>query len=472
MEGLKSRINRCSKIISSFESIPQAITVRSNRLYPDNQIKGMTKSIHYDDLCDFKLAKNYSMAEGNINTKPYNPQEVLGKPPDGTLEDVKLTQELLNTIETFKEVKTEFVNTKGVFKDLFEGTSIPTDIERFNSLFNYTEKVKILGVKYDKSYTGEPSSSRDSHLLNDFMNAKKQKHVKKLQDAPVSIIDNVKMAQYRPKRELIRRGNNKSFEVNLPENINLPMISQFDSQTSPLEDYFAEETDTGNYLPQETIYGDDEDDFQMPIDIIKNYNRRKSKDLTRDKADITKNTSNEKVITNSKAEEPKPNEINYKTRSLNQESESKPNLSSVPNIQSVPNIPSVPLVPPVSSVPVVLNIPQVPIVPKVPNMPIVPKVPAVPSVPNVPKVPVVPQTQGVSKNPEPLRVESIEQQDKEVKSMVGPTAKANLLDEIRSNEPMSRLKKIGSVHIGAEITPECLAKPELPKGNDQNTMVI
>jgi hypothetical protein len=429
MENLKSRINRCAQIINSFENIPQAITVRSSRLYPDKKVNGMTRSLYYDDVCDFKLAKNYMIPKTEINTRPYNQIDVLGKRPDGTLEDVKLTQEILNTIDCFKEVKNEFVSQSGVFKDLSESQEIPSDIERFNSLFNYYDKTKVYGIKTNTNVI----DSRESNLLNNFMNAKKPKQGKKLQDAPVSITDNVKMTQYKTKRELIRRNNNKSIDVNLPENLNLPMISQFEVQTSPLEDYFTE-SDVGIYAPQEQIYGDDNYDLQMPLDIIKNFNRKKSKEHV----DTKKITESSVLVKENKI----PSMEQSKNITLSNYSENKPTNKTAPSFTPVQAIPSVPLVP---SIP---NIPKIPAIPNIPSIPVVPQVPL-----NFPK-------------PEPAK-EQIKQAKIE-KPLVDFNAKANLLDEIRSENPMARLKKLGAVSTKADPKPE----PSKQTGNDQNSMVI
>jgi hypothetical protein len=453
MENLKSRINRCSQIIGSYENIPQAITIKSTRQYPDKKDNGMTKSIFYDDICDFKLSKNHMVKEGNLNTKPYNQQGVLGKKPDGTLEDVTLTQEILNTIDPFKEAKNDF--NLPMFKDLFASKEIPADIERFNSIFSYFDKAKVYGLTFPNTITVE---QRDSIILTNFINVKKKtREVKKLQDAPVSITDNVKMTQYKSKRELIKRGtNNKNINVDLPENINLPMISQFDVQTSPLEDYFEEDTIKEIYAPQETIYGDDIYDFQMPLDIIKKYNRKNSKH--QDKSDSAQSTPQKKPEANSNISTPstKPEE-SVKT---NQETKS-PSLplntvSFKPLTQSSPNIPNVPAVPKVPAVPAVPNIPKVPAVPAVPKVPVVPNVPKVSAIPK-------PDSSPVQTNPE---------QPKEQKPLVNQAAKVNLLDEIRSENPMARLKKMGTVSFKSKLLFNLDEKKEDPKPQgDQTSMV-
>jgi hypothetical protein len=332
LENLKSRITRCSNIINLLETLPQALTIKSKRSYPlvhkdeleslvksvneanyildDAKVNSLnesngndtvnlplfTKSIYYDDIYDFNLAKTKAK-KNEINSKPYNLPVKLGKKPDGSLEDVTLTQEILNSQIDFKEIKSDLNISKSA-GSLFNAYEIPPEIENINSIHQFLNKAKVFGEK-----SNLVSEIRDSNLLNVFMNKNKGKEktkTKKIQEAPTTISEKHKMTRFKQKKELIRRNTSANVEFNIPMNLNLPLISEFDVMTNPLDDYYADEKiiDSNEmYAPQGTIFGDDVNEFQTPLDIIKNYKNKQSN--TFNNIPVTGNTNVPNVGNNS-----------------------------------------------------------------------------------------------------------------------------------------------------------------------------
>ena len=407
MENLKARINRCSLIINSLESLPQALTIKSTKFYPQNKDL-FYRSIYYEDICDFKLMKNFLNPKYEINNKMSNQNHVLGKKPDGSLEDVTLTQGIMNTIDSFKEIKNEFNLSN--FKDLFDKQEIQDDIERYNSVFQFYDKSKVYCQKSHSEII------RESTLLNNFMKSNKNRFFKKLQEAPVSITEKIKMTKFKPKKELIRRNTaNINIDLKLPENINLPLISQFEIQTSPLEDYFADEILDEEYVPQDNVFGDDVNEFQLPLDIIKNKN-------------IKQTNKNESIITNS-TPNITPNPVHNNT-STNVNT-STPTPTPTPITPSVPNpviSNNVPIVQVNTTIVSPLNDTSIPSIPKA----VIPPVPKNPIIPAVPKNPVIPKPY----KPQTNKESNPNQDDTK-----------NIVNEIRSDNPSDNIKKSGSVVV-------------------------
>ena len=212
LENLKSRINRASSIINSLETLPQALTIKSKRFYPCKEEYMSThtnnnssnsnqddpfaslglnsntlnhtsssminqlnyKSIYYDDVCDFSLLRNNPViypSSQEINSKPSNHPSKLGKKPDGSLEDVTLCQEILNSLPFFKEIKSDLTITRCT-QNLFNKNEIAPEIERVNSVFQFMDKSKVFGEKINiANITNSNNEPRESVLLNTFLKA-------------------------------------------------------------------------------------------------------------------------------------------------------------------------------------------------------------------------------------------------------------------------------------------------------------
>lgn len=522
LENLKSRINRANCIISSFENLPQAITLKSKRFYPTNGLNNSNndksnsnveyspdanyrlsnvytnqsnstfnhQSIYFEDVCDFSLIKIPSIkSHQDINTKPSNPSSKLGKKPDGMLDDVSLYQDILNSVQPYKEMTSEFKfsSQAPIFKSS-DKQEIPSGIDKMNSIFQFMEKTRIYGVK--KTSHIEP---RESKILNKFMKKKtKNANIKKPQDAPVSITEKVKLTKYKQKKDVIRRNTNATIQLNIPKNINLPLISDFDIETTPIEDYFAEDNENEVYAPQEAIFNDDINEFQTPLDIIKNYNKKQSQLFTIENfaglnTGNTNNTNNIGNNNNNRHEtetnsnnnvnpnkENTQNNMNTTTNSNIQATNNYANLNTNNNsnnianhtqnsdtnqttVQKQPNnIPSVPFNnQPIPQAPITTAKPNVPTIPNNSNSSKIPAAPKIPLPPPIPKVPAVP----LNNIPKP-----------DIKPIPKPTPAVearSFLDEIASDNPMARLKKIGTINVNSSKE----EKKEEKKPPNQASMV-
>ena len=200
---------------------------------------------------------------------------------------------------------------------------MPKNLEKFASIFDVMEKKQIFGdiKNQNEHYIGV----RNSKLMMDFMKAKKKKEFinKPKDEAPVTISNNYKIQRFNKPEDIIRRNTNAEFNLNLPNNLNLINIAQFETMNIPMENYLNEEQEE-NYLPlsnNNRIYADDTQNYQTPIDILKNHN--------------IKNTNNNYSNNNSN------NYNNYGNTSQSQVPQN--NFNSNNNYNNTKSIPEVPI---------------------------------------------------------------------------------------------------------------------------------
>ena len=208
------------------------------------------------------------------------------------MEDVKTTQEIINDVNKYedisKEIKFDNTSNKNVDKK-----SLPKNLDKFASIFDVMEKKQIFGDTNNQheNLTGV----RSSKLMKDFMKAKQKKEINKPKDeAPVTISNNYKIQRFNKPDDIIRRSANPNFNLNLPNNLNLINIAQFETMNIPMENYLNEEQEE-NYLPlsnNNRIYADDTQNYQTPIDILKNQNIKNTNNQQNNYANSTNNSYN------------------------------------------------------------------------------------------------------------------------------------------------------------------------------------
>lgn len=278
---MKSRIHRADQIISSFEGLTQAITIKSKKRYPEKG-ESYNKSIYFDELCDFKLYKSYKNPTIELNQKPSNSNQSLGKAPLGSLEDVKTTQEIINDIDSYKDIskniKFEYSanNTKNIFET--SKTNLPDKAEKITSYFDFIDKKQIFGIMHSKNnqqsqseFLGKSSNAKDSKLMKEFIKRKKQKVKKPEDEAPETMRLQQQLQRFNKEEEIIRRYTNAELQFNIPMQLNLSHIAQFETMNTPMEGYFDEKQEI-HLAPQAQIYSDDADSYQTPIDMLKSHN--------------------------------------------------------------------------------------------------------------------------------------------------------------------------------------------------------
>lgn len=219
-----------------------------------------------------------------MNQKPYNSSIILGKPPLGSLEDVKTTQEILNDISKFQDTSSEITfnsSSNNNANKMIDSNRLPDNADKFTSYFEFIDKKQIFGnlnIQQGEilNTTATNNNAKDSKLMKEFMRSKKKQKIKKPEDeAPVCISSKHQLTRFNKPEEIIRRYTNVDLQFNIPTNVNLSHIAQFETYNMNMENYFNEENEI-NLPPQTHIFSDDINSYQTPIDMLKSQNIRQN----------------------------------------------------------------------------------------------------------------------------------------------------------------------------------------------------
>lgn len=286
LENLHSRIIRIGAIIKQLEQVPQAITLYSKKFYPENTESYQIKSIYYQDTCDFKLInQKFKALQIDLNSNPSNTESALGKSPDGDMQDIQLSQEILNSLPDYKGIKSEL--TQPNCPKLFDSEKQDPQTEMLNSLFNYMTRTKVYGEQLE---TQIKTLNRESQLLSEFMKYKKdsRKNKEKPSDAPFTMMNNEKIKAYK-KHSLTLRTKLKdiqddNFDSKIKQNINLGNVVEIDVMTGHNTlmgfDEGRYEDETNDFPPLEQIFSDDiQGNFELPIDKVRNLKKSQTSNI-------------------------------------------------------------------------------------------------------------------------------------------------------------------------------------------------
>lgn len=387
----------------------------------------------------------------------------------GSLEDVKTTQEIINDVNKYNDTRSQLVFGSSAAKSV-NSNNLPYNADQFTSYFDFIEKKQIYGNLLDyqdkeimntTQANNANNSGRDSKLMKDFMRRKKKQAVKKPEDeAPVTITSKHQLTRFNKPEEIIRRYTNSELQFNIPMNVNLSHIAQFETNSLSMENYFNEEHEI-NIPPQSQVISDDANSYQTPIDMLKNHNiNQNNYNNLNDKLNLNNgnyNASSQYVSNNNNYNNHNTPDFNNFNNQIspqkNQNNLNKPEIS---------NIPKAPTMAPMAARTSV-------------TMPVIPEPPKMAKAPPVPKMPLPPNSKAIElpQGKDDLRVKipavkrasmaeeiflAAERRRNTVKlpeeDKIGDkkpfgknagTGKMSLLDSLKSDNPMARLKKSGSL---------------------------
>lgn len=203
LENLHSRIIRIFQILKFLETVPQALTILSKKFYPENIESFISKSIYYNDICDFNLASQclkYKGSKSILNDKLLNNAQELGKPPSSDMEDIKLSQDILNSLTQYRGMREKAVITNS--SNLLEHERIDKQVEMLTSIFTFTTRIKVFGDEIEKS---TKILHQDSKTLDAFIKKKDKRDLQKpIFSAPETLISDSQIRNFERHKETVK----------------------------------------------------------------------------------------------------------------------------------------------------------------------------------------------------------------------------------------------------------------------------
>ena len=436
--NIKARINRANKIIASYSSLNDALTLKSKYHYPSK------KHIFYTPtIIDQNATSVNKVPPLKLNRIVLNEKEKLGSKSLAAKDKIVTYDKYLSFATQFNDIVNELDKVAN------QEINVRQSLDEFEPILNHVTSDFTFGTKMKIEYAKkqqynpqqEIANRGTSIVLQDFLNEKKaeeEKRKKVIQEAPQSIIQKVKIKKYRKKRKKLK--NSARLNFNLPTNIGLGGVAELgggDDDDEKNEDNKEEEEDEDDEYFEDDGQNEndpqlDNQDDDMPIDYI-SYNKARNEN--------NKNAQNIPVYYNNNN-----NNINQNNQNNNTNNNVNNNINENPNpaqVQVNPN--PVPAPPEPPKQPVVqqpkVQPPPAP-QPRAPNPP--------PTVPNNSNVVVIVGKAGVPPPPPPpppppmVPIVPTNANDKKVeKKNDGP--ELSLEEELQ--KAMSGLKKKVNVEI-------------------------
>lgn len=397
--NIKARINRANKIIASYSSINEAITLKSKYHYPSKKHNYYTPTI-----IDQNSTKIKAEPMVKLNRIVLNDKEKLGSKSLAAKDKIVFYDKYLSYATQFNDIVND------LDKITSQEISIRQDLEDFEPILNHVTNDFTFGtnmkIEYAKKQQYNPQQEINrggSIFLQDYLNEKKEEEKKKkknIQQAPKSIVEKQKIRKYAPKKKKIK--NTPKVNFVLPTNIGLGGVANLegsdDEDEKKEENNIEEEEDDDDFQDdnQNEIQlnnGDEEEDTDLPIDYIR-YNNQNKIETNKINQNVYYNNNQTSASTNNNSSTPSQSQPQTPSPPETQPNTTQVNTSTVPppqpqkqtfqtpqpQIQQRPPNPP-PAVPTASKVQVIVgnsgSIPPPP--PPPPPPPVVPTVPTKPS---------------------------------------------------------------------------------------------
>lgn len=444
--NIKARIIRANKIIESYSSINEAITLKSKYHYPSKKHNYYTPTI-----IDQNSTRVKPEPMVKLNRIALNDKEKLGAKSLAAKDKIVTYDKYLSYATQFNDIVNE------LNKVTSQEISIRQDLDDFEPILNHVTSDFTFGtnmkIEYAKKQQYNPQQEINrggSILLQDYLNEKKEEERKKkknIQQAPKSIIEKQKIRRTVSKKKKIK--NTPKVNFVLPTNTALGGVANLegseDDDEKKEENKIEEEEDDDDDFKDDNqnegqfINEEDEEDTDLPIDYIR-YNNQIKIDTNRINQNANYNNNQTSITTNNNSanqsqSQPSPppppsapqTQINTAQVNTATVPQPPPQKQAVPPPQQRPPNPP-PAVPTASKIQVVVgNSSSIPPPPPPPPPP--PVVPTIPTKPSSAKV--------------------------EIKSSGG---EVSLEDELA--KAMSGLKKTGKVELDEKPKPKELSFAE------------
>jgi hypothetical protein len=302
--NIKARIIRANKIIESYSSINEAITLKSKYHYPSKKHNYYTPTI-----IDQNSTRVKPEPMVKLNRIALNDKEKLGAKSLAAKDKIVTYDKYLSYATQFNDIVNE------LNKVTSQEISIRQDLDDFEPILNHVTSDFTFGtnmkIEYAKKQQYNPQQEINrggSILLQEYLNEKKEEERKKkknIQQAPKSIIEKQKIRRTVPKKKKIK--NTPKVNFVLPTNIALGGVANLegseDDDEKKEENKIEEEEDDDDDFKDDNqnegqfINEEDEEDTDLPIDYIR-YNNQIKIDTNRINQNANYNNNQTSTTTN------------------------------------------------------------------------------------------------------------------------------------------------------------------------------
>jgi hypothetical protein len=224
--NIKARIIRANQIIASYASIKDAITLKSKYYYPIQK-----HNYYIPTVIDKNATKIIPEQIPKINKKVINDKNNLGVKSTAGKDKMNLYDNYLSFATQFNDIVNELDKVYKQESNLKQTLDeVEPILNHVTSEFTFGTKMKIEYARKTQYNPIEINQNR-SQFLQDIEKEKKEveeRRKKTIQQAPISITKKVRIRKYRNRgKKLKTKKNSATIEFNLPSNINLGGVSNF-----------------------------------------------------------------------------------------------------------------------------------------------------------------------------------------------------------------------------------------------------
>lgn len=390
--NIKARINRANKIIASYSSIAEAITLKSKYHYPTKN-----HSYYTPTIIDQSLTKINPESIPKLNRIVLNDKEKLGSKSLATKDKIDTYDKYLSFATQFNDIV--YLLDKITSQEI----NVRQDFDDFEPILNHVTNDFVFGTKmkidYAKKqqYNPQQDTNRGSSIiLQDYLNERKQSEKKKRENiaqAPVSIKNQERIKNIKTKKVTFKPdvNKNKITGLNIPTNLNIKGVINVGGEDD--EDEKKEENKNEEQIDEDDDFREDNQidpqlenqdiEVDLPIDIIRYKNQNKFETLQN--ISYNNNQNSENISSNNISQaQPQQNNVQVNTNPVPPPPPPPPPQNNPVIAQTQPKPQKIPQKPPNPS-PVVQSSPVQVVVGNSSSIP--PPPPPPPPPPMVPTIP-------------------------------------------------------------------------------------
>ena len=279
---IKARINRANKIITSYASLNEALTLKSKYHYPLKKHNYYTPTI-----IDPNATSENKKPALRLNRIVLNTEEKLGSKSLAAKDKIVTYDKYLSFATQFQDIVNELDKVAN------QEINVRQSLDEFEPILNHVTSDFTFGTKMKIEYAKKQQYNPQQDIINrggsivlqDYLNEKKEEEErmkKVIQEAPKSIKEKVKLKKYKKKgKKLISKTNSSKLNFNLPTNIGLGGVAELDGEDDEddknedknEEEEYDEEEEEDQDEVQNNMYPTFDDD--EPMDYF-SYNKAKN----------------------------------------------------------------------------------------------------------------------------------------------------------------------------------------------------